>query len=352
MKNSFFIFLLLLSVSLFCQDVTELNDRAFKDIYTDTSISIYYLDSALDSNIGHNNKEEYVRSLYYKYLAHNYLKQIAAANSYLRLAHELNEKWNFVYNDLQYYEAIINLLVFEKKIEECYAILSNTIIIKELSQRALIRFNFYKLKLDLMKDGDYSNDFSQLVNASKSFEYFDILSETYLIYGESIIDSDPGTAISLFNKSIELDIPNISVKAYRSIGGIYSNWNRSYDAINVLRRGYLIAQETGHFKIIDSIALDLINIYKKVKDYKNWAIVLEQLEYLKSEESKFIIKEVSELNRKDFNKTKIIEKNKELSFLTKILTYIVAILVTTLICLVVFLSIQTYRLRHLRLGEH
>lgn len=352
MKNSFILIFLLIPLSLFCQDVAQLNNRAYEDLYTDPSASIYYLDYALDSNFDYHNKEEYIRSLYYKSIVHNYLKQGAVSSSSIRLAHELNEKWNFVYNDPEYYRDLINSLIEEKQIEKCYGILSNTIIIKQLSQRTLVKFKFLKLKLDLMKEGNYSEEFSQLVNASKSFEYFDILSESYLIYGRKLIIDDPGTAISLFNESIDQDVSNITVEAYRSIGSIYTSWNRYYDAINVLRRGYLIAQEVGSLEVIDPIASDLISSYKKVKDYKNLAIILEQLEYLKGIESNFIIKEVSELNRKDFNKRKIIDENKELNFLTQILTYVLSVLLITLICLVVFLSIQTYRLRHLKLGEH
>lgn len=352
MKTKLLFILALLPVFLYTQEIVDLNNRALDDLYTDPSSAIYYCDKSISLNKEYKSKEEYIRSLYYKALSYKYLKHYGRNRVNISKAHQLNSSWGFVYNDPDFYEEVIYYFLNKKKSEECYKILSNSVIIDDLSQEGLLKFKLLKLIVDLESGESNSEDFSQLVNASKSFEYDEILSRAYLEFGKSLIESDSNTAITLFNKTIETGVLEYSVEAYHQIGKIYIKQNKLNQSASVLMRGFLLAQDSGDNRVVWPIGNELIKVYQKLYDYRNLAKISQQVIELSDLDNWFTLKETQELESIRFIEDQLEDRNQELSFLTRVLIYGFIGLVIALICLVVILSIQTYRLRHLKLSSN
>lgn len=336
---------------LYSQEIKSLNDRALEDLYTDPSSAIYYSNNSLSLNNEYELKEEYVRSLYYKYLSYKYLTHLGRSRVNISKAHELNSRWGYVYNDPNFYSAVIDYFIYRKKSEECYKILSNREIIDNLSPEGVVKFKLLKLIVDIENSSVVNEDFSQIVNATNSFGYTDILSRTYLVFGRSLLKTDINTAITLFNKTIELGIIKDSVEAYHEIGKIYIMQNKLYQSSNILKRGFLLAQDSGEYKDVQPIGNELIQVYSKLSDYRNMSKISQQLLEQGELDYRFLLKETQELESIKFREDQLENRNKELLFLNQLLLYGIIGLVVALISLVVILSIQTYRLRHLKLSS-
>lgn len=342
----------MLPLYAYSQEIIDLNNRALEDLYTDPSSAIYYSDKSLSLNKEYKFKEEYIRSLYYKSLSYKYLKHLGRNRVNISKAHKLNSSWGFIYNDPDFYEEVIYYFINKKKTQECYKILSNSIIIDKLSPEGILKFKLLKLIVDIESGNPNSDDFSQIVNASKSFGYDNILSRAYLEFGKSLINSDTNTAITLFNKTIEVGVLKYSVEAYHQIGKIYIKQNRLIQSSNVLKRGFLLAQDSGDNRVVWPIGYELVKVYQKTKDYRNLSKISQQLLELSDLDNWFTLTETQELESIRFKEDQLEDRNQELSFLTSVLIYGIIGLVIALICLVVILSIQTYRLRHLKLSSN
>lgn len=351
MRNSLVLIFSLLFSGLIAQTPGELNDRAFEDIVKDPSIAFYYTDASLDSNIENREIEEYVRSYYYKYLIYRNLELDNEGALFLIKSYEVNSSNNFIYKDINYLRDSVEYFL-NKDVDIAETLLSSSDIADNLDQRSLIEFRIMDFIKGIRLGEDVSNQFSQLVAATSSFGYKDLESEIYLILGESYIGSDSDSALTLFNRVIELNDVNYLTRAYIGISQIYLDRGNSYQSLLNLNKAYLNAQLISNDKETLIVAELLDKLYKRVSNNRDRVTILNSIIELNERRSKFILKERSELYKEDYGKRILEEDFRKSSFLVSIMIYIVIILSVALICVVVFLSIQTYRLRHLKLGHN
>lgn len=351
MKTKLLLFFLLIITSLYSQTPLELNDRAKVDIIKDPSVALYYTDYALSQNLENREDIEYIRSLYYKFKIYKEVALDAIGNSNLIESYEYNKSKGFPYSNIEYWRDVL-LYFINKGSDEVIKIIDNSSIVDGLDQKGLIEFKIMDFQNSIFFGEDISEKFSQLVATTTSFGYKDLESEIYLILGESYLDSDIDSALTLFNKVIDINLPKYTTKAYILRSELYIGRGNYYQAGLDLKKAFLNVRLLNSDYLTIEVADRLNSLYKITGNSKERAVALETMGEIIKRRSDFILKERDEIYQGDFYKTKLKEDYEKSSLLVSILVYVTIVLGVALICVVVFLSIQSYRLRHITLGKN
>jgi len=336
---TFLIILISISNNIYTQEVGELNSRAEEEINLNSALGIYYAESALDKNIDNKNINEYIRSLYILGKSYDRIGDTYRSGFYLETV--LDELSNNGYGiiDSDFYIFLGKYYYTNRMYDKLHQLLSNNLVISFLDEKGLIEFNILKINLTISENNEIDvNIIDQSIALCSANGYRSLEAQLYIIYGDYILNSNKGRAISYYNRALELSDNYFSALAYLKLG---INNNR----IEYIEKALLASEAIDDYNLIKSSLLELHDMYKIEEDFKNLAITIEKIKYLNEKESSFLINQYKELLDSSYYNEKLTltleEKNTQISSL-----YLVIIsLGVAIIVLIIFLSIQSYRLR-------
>lgn len=319
----------------------------------DPSGSIYYADKSLDLNDDYKNRDEFVNSHYIKALAYSSMDEYRKAISSLNVAYKYIQNEKYFYTNSNFYTFYIEVQFIRGQYSELSELLSNKSVVDILDERALLIFNLYKLKRDIIFERDNVTELiKNSISAGQNLEYKDVLGELYILYGDYLFESDLRKSRDFFQRALELGDERITVESLLKLGLIYREWKQYSRSLNFLERAYLSAEVLDNYKLTSNVLKELSTGYQIQSDYKNLGIIKERENHINKRRYDFLLQEQAEILDTSYLNEKlsdtVIKNNSRIT----IMYLIIISLSIIIVFLIVFISIQSYKLRVYKLGEH
>lgn len=332
--------------------VREYNERAMETWSDDPSASIYYADKSIDMN-NFKNREEFVNSHYIKALAYSSVNNYRKAINSLNTAYKFIQEKKYFYTNSQFYSFLIEVQFIQGQYSEMAELLSNKNVIESLNEKALLTFNLYKLKRDIIFNRDNITELIESnITAAEKLEYKDVLGDLYILYGDYLFELDLKKARDLYQLALDLGNDKISTLALYKLGLVYREWNTFKRSNKFLERAYLLSETAGDYQLTSSIFKTLAEGYRTVGDYKSLSLTRERENHFQKKHYAYLLKEQTDLLDTNYLNQKLSDEGIKSESRISIMNLIILSLAIITISLIIFISILSYRLRVYKLGEH
>lgn len=333
--------------------VKEYNNRAMETWRDDPSASIYYADKSLDLNNGYKDQEEAVNSHYIKALAYSSINNYRKAINSLNLAYKFIQSENYFYNNSQFYSFLIEVQFIQGQYSEMSELLSNKSVVDDLNEKALLVFNLYKLKRDIVFNRDNITEIIESnITAAEKLEYQDVLGQLYILYGDYLFEADLKKSRDLYQLALDIGDSKVSATALFKLGLINREWDRYKRSNKYLERAYLLSETVDDYQLSSSIFKELAVGYRTVGDYKNLSLIRERESHFNKKHYVYLLKEQTDIQDTNYLNQKLSDEVIKSESRITIMNLIILSLAIITISLIVFISILSYRLRVYKLGEH
>ncbi|MGL1894400.1 MAG: hypothetical protein OCD02_22405 [Spirochaetaceae bacterium] len=319
--------------------IQEYNIRALEDWQNSPANALFYADLAIDKNLEISLKEDYIDSLYIKSLSYKVLEEDYYVLYNLSLAFNYLKDNGYFYTNSDFYLFYANTMFERKEYLLLEQILTTDIITSKLSDQNRLSFDILNIKLNVELNNNI--DFGlidNILNLAEDFETTAHIAEIYLLKADLLMSSNIELAKRNYLNVIKTDNEKFSALAYLRLGEI--NKNKSY-----LERSYLLSEKIGDYEIKLQILNSLIDLYEQTGDFKKLAETYQHLDYIRNRHNIFLITQQKEINNYNYEKTKLSNELKKSNSQITFFELIIRFMGVLLVLLIIFLSIQSYRLR-------
>lgn len=320
-------------------DILAFNSRAESDIYLTPALSIYYADKSIDKNIEMENKDEYIRSLFILAKAYTIIDDLYMAENFITKAIDYINQQDYIYDNSSFYIFVVRSLYAYGNYEVLTELISNESIVSILNDRALIEFNIINIKMDITLNNKIN--FELLKNSKAlchSFDFMDLEAELNIIHGDFVLNTNGNLAKTLYNKAVEIADPVQLTEALFRLGDMSGS-------IEYIEQAFLISEKFDNYNLSKKILDKLSSEYKARKDYKNLTLTLNKIKYYSNKKGLFLLNQYKKLYNFGYHKEQLALELETAHSLIYLFTRVIISMGVIILVLIIFLSIQSYRLR-------